>query len=597
MLPPWLRRGGPLLAILLVGALVRVAYVAATADDPRYRAPTPGLDIDLHLQAARELGLGPEDGPPIALMMASTPAYPALLALLMQVVGDQLLGLRLAQGLLSLLLPVGLYLAGRRVRDRGAGLAAAGLWALYAPLVHFDVHLEKSVLELGPLALALALLFLPAATTGRQALVRGLGLGVALAIMTASQLGAIIVAATVLLAVLVFQPGARRLRLITAASALVLVLGVLGGIQAWRHAQPEPVCRAQTGVHVRVGFHHGAHGAYSRVESIPAYPYGHVFHAHMVAELAEGRRLDDAASNGWHVRQAWAWIRDHAGPATGMLLRKLRLVVSDFEAKGNDFFPDLVERVTLLRYLPVSFGVLLMLAMLGLLVLATRPPEGDAARWRPRRAGGVLALVLAACMLPALVTFVTWRYRLPMVVPMLLLAGVATAEVVARLGRWLGGQRVASRRELGASLAVLALAGLATFWPAPADVVSEMRSVSARNLGDSVRAETDVLILASVESRPASVERLRKRAELLIGLTRYREAYQASADYIAAADPVSDANVVASYLRLSAWLGRSERLTTLLARLTPRTRQEVYQLVGPTELAWLRRFAGLPERP
>ncbi len=59
--------------IFLLALSLRLGFIWQTHDIPEFRTPTPGLDIDVHWQAARELRRLDREVPNFALKMASAP--------------------------------------------------------------------------------------------------------------------------------------------------------------------------------------------------------------------------------------------------------------------------------------------------------------------------------------------------------------------------------------------------------------------------------------------------------------------------------------------------------------------------------------------
>jgi hypothetical protein len=390
----------------------------------------------------------------------------------------------------------------------------------------------------------------------------------------------VVAALTVCIAVRT-SPGWPR-RLATLGVAVALPLVALAGMSAWRHAEPHgPLCRAQSGVHVRIGFQPGATGYYHQLADVPASPIGHVFVAHMAAELHRGQRLSDVESNRVFTGVAWDWIQDEPGAATLLVLRKLRAAFSAFEPPANDSMVVLAAHAPVLRWLPATHGVLVVLAALGLLVLLWRPSR--------RRVALLLLAVLAATVVPLVVTFVTWRYRLPMLVPLLLLAGLAVAELVRGA---LAFARTGARppaRQLVAGGVLAVLVALANHGPVDEDTLRTIDEITAQNLARSEQVAPRLAELRQLDAQPDTPARARRRAMLLTELHRHGEAYVEARRALAGQpDDVQAAGIV---LRLDAWLGRADEARAVLAALPVASRQAAGRVAGTTELRWLERFA------
>ena len=83
------------------------------------------------------------------------PLYPYFLGTLYAMAGRSLLMVRICQAIIGSLACVLLGLAGRRFFSRPIGLIAGLLLALYAPAIFFDSLLQKSVLDVFFICLAL----------------------------------------------------------------------------------------------------------------------------------------------------------------------------------------------------------------------------------------------------------------------------------------------------------------------------------------------------------------------------------------------------------------------------------------------------------
>ena len=164
--PPSPRFRWVLLAILLAGAALRLAYVAAqAAHDPWFA--NPAFDGAYYLNWARAWA-GQGGGPDGAFYLA--PLYPWLLSWWLRAGGESFGLLYLLQHGLGLATAGLIAVAGRRRLGEGAALAAAALYLLHAPLLFFASR------PLGE-SLALFLLFAAVAAAWRAGPASGLAAG------------------------------------------------------------------------------------------------------------------------------------------------------------------------------------------------------------------------------------------------------------------------------------------------------------------------------------------------------------------------------------------------------------------------------------
>ncbi len=118
--------------VLVLALVIRLGYVYVQVNHGLFRVATMAPDSHRYLNLARHLldqGFFSYDGrQPTA---ADTPGYPLFLAGLRAVLGPGLIWIYLAQALLSAATVWLVFLLGRRFFSEGAGLAAAGLAAVY----------------------------------------------------------------------------------------------------------------------------------------------------------------------------------------------------------------------------------------------------------------------------------------------------------------------------------------------------------------------------------------------------------------------------------------------------------------------------------
>ncbi len=124
-----------------------------------------------------------------------------------------------------------------------------------------------------------------------------------------------------------------------------------------------------------------------------------------------GRELTLAESSDYWRRRALAFAREEPLQYFGLLARKAYLFLHAYERGDNHSFYAMREAVPYLRWIPLGFGWILPFAVLGCWV-----NRRDWARI------GIVPLFAATYAVGVILFFVTARYRLPVVPPLLLLA-------------------------------------------------------------------------------------------------------------------------------------------------------------------------------
>ena len=427
--------------LLLAAVALRVALWAQSSALPFLDAPL--YDSDVYLHQARQLRAGRFGDPSL---VAYSPLYGWVLALLgVRVPLTIALQLALGTGTLGLVV----LLARRRAGDV-AGLGAGLLWLGYGLPLFYETKILSETLGLALGAGGLALFVEGAERRSASAMARlSFAAGVVLALSTVAR-------ASMLFALLLYplcalprlpslaqgvggaieatprSPTSRRWRLARAASVAAGIALVLGANGLWN--------RAHTGLFVpvilvsrtaAVATQHDWRGDF-RVFSETGVTGGDVSPWDVVRQ-AEERLREQHQGKAMEVRGAPLWGVDLAG-WIHRAPRKLLATLSDRETTFDYGYYGERSEVPVLGALPVSFGLLWVLALGGTAGLALR-----------RRRAGLMTLwplvpLIAGTLVTTTLFYPTSRYRLPMALPLVLLA----AELVPSLGalrRRAGGSR------------------------------------------------------------------------------------------------------------------------------------------------------------
>jgi len=340
------------------------------------------------------------------------------------------------QAILGALGPALAFGIGRALYSGAVGVLAAVLTCLYTPSIFYEALLVK--FGLLPFSVAAALLCLARARRSGAPAWAVLS-GAALGVLAALRVNALLVLPVAILWLVVPVRGLRaRLRtaLLVCGGAL-LVLGPVTARDAV--ASRRGLGTSLWGIHFYIGANPEADGTYAPVSGIREDVVGHVVDARRIAERLERRPLTaHEVSMHWY-RKGLAFIRAQPLAYVRLQGKKLRrMLEADEQGSFGDDFHDhqAISRVLGLPLL--SFGAIVPLGVLGLLVTL--------ARGRP----ALLPLFTLAYVVSLLPFFVTGRYRLPLVPPLLVLAAEALCWIEAAVRR-----RAAPA--LGAAAVVIAL--------------------------------------------------------------------------------------------------------------------------------------------
>ncbi|TMA50754.1 MAG: glycosyltransferase family 39 protein [Deltaproteobacteria bacterium] len=425
--------------VVTVALTLRLLHLHAVArlllDEP----PEVGMDRWLSTHIAEAVARGDWLGGWSA-DYDSAPGYGYLLGALFRLSDRHWLPPLLLQVALGALACLLVYDLGRRLWSPTAGLLASALLALYGPALFYETLLVKfSLLTVTVAALLVCVVRAAERDRARWMLLGGLALGLLVMLRGNAALVAVPCAWWVVRGRPVWA-GLRSVALFVAGAALVL------GPLAFRDHLAAARGRGTSlwGIHFYIGTNADADGTYMPVPGVREDVVGHVIDARQLAEEAEGRRLTPAEVS-WHwFRRGVAAIRANKLAWAALELHKLRLALSGGEdGSFGDDFGDSVDASWVLRLPLVTFGSIVPLALLGL-ILSLR-----------RRRALLLPWFVVAYLVSLLPFFITGRYRLPVVVPMIVLAAVALDWCAAELRAERGPALVVAALILAVSLSLL----------------------------------------------------------------------------------------------------------------------------------------------
>jgi 4-amino-4-deoxy-L-arabinose transferase-like glycosyltransferase len=435
------------LGIFLLALAVRVLYVLALRDHPRFDAPI--MDPGYHLAWARSMAEGVEfqSGP-----FFRAPLYPMALAAMLKCTGGSLLGVRLIQAVLGAATAALTYRLGARVAGEGAGRIAGIVVATAWTLVAFDAELLIPVLLLPILLAALELTVI-----WRERAAAGVGGPLSLLVGVLFGLAAIARPNVLLYMPVLFFGALLWFR--QARPAVWLTLGTLLPIvPVTVHNVLEgdgSLIATQGGVNFWIGNNPSSDGSAAIVPGTRDGWWEGYFDSIALAEADEGRELKATEVSAHYRAKALNWMSSEPGNALAHLLSKGRLLFANAELANNQDMRFLAfHTLPALRYSPARWAVLFGLGAVGLALLCF---GGSAPRRRGGRVITTFAVVYAASVV---LFFVNARFRLPLVPILSIGSGALLMAVVERLRarHWAGAVAI--------GLPALALSALSFIDPA-----------------------------------------------------------------------------------------------------------------------------------
>jgi tetratricopeptide (TPR) repeat protein len=359
------------------------------------------------------------------------PLYPYVLGFLQTILGHDLWTIRLAQIFLGSLSCALIFLAGRRLISREAGIAAGVILAGYAPAIFFDGLIEKSVLDLFLLALLLALVSL---IIDKPAWPLWLAAGIVVALLGLSRENALVLVVVVTLWIaLYFRSDSARTRLRWAAiffAGLLLVLLPVG-LRNYTVGGEFKLTTSQFGPNFYIGNNPAADGTYWSIRKLIGESQFEGKDSKRLAERATGRQLTAGEVSDYWFGKSLEFIQSQPGNWLALTAKKWLMVWNSRELEDSDDFYIYRQWSWLLNVLGTMahFGILAPMAAAGLWLT----------RHQWRRLWPLYAMIIALAASVA-AFYVFGRYRYPLVPVLALFAGAAVAELWRRYkkGEWHG---------------------------------------------------------------------------------------------------------------------------------------------------------------
>ena len=395
------------------------------------------------------------------------PLYPYFLGAVYTTLGHSLLAARIVQAIIGAAACLLLGLAAERLFSRRAGWVAGLGLAIYAPAIFFDALIQKTVLDV--FFVCLAMWILSRLIESPAAARVWLGLGMAIGGLTLTRENALVLAAVVLAWIAL---RGRRRRAAAAAFVLGLAL-VLVPVAVRNYAVGGGfyLTTSQFGPNFYIGNNPRSDGTYVSLRPGRGAPEYERQDATELAEHALGRSLTPSEVSSYWTDRALGFMTSRPGEWITLQGRKFLLLWNADEMLDTESLETHAESSTLLRVGAWfgHFGLLVPLAVVG--VIAT---------WRERRRLWIFHAMAIAYAASVIVFYVFARYRFPLV-PFLML--FASAGIV-RGGAFIRASSPAGR----VALAVTAVA-VAIFanWPVLSPAL--MRAVTENNLAAALQED------------------------------------------------------------------------------------------------------------
>jgi Flp pilus assembly protein TadD len=414
-LPPLWAIPGSLAVLLVAAALFRAVYFYLYAQNSIL---FDGLILDSKVYDAwgQALARGEWIGREAFYF---PPLYPYLLGLLFLAAGHTLAGVYLLQALLGLINLFLIYRIGMATYNERVGLLAAVAAALYGPFAFFEMKVLGTTLGLTLDLAALALMVGAerASLSGRRVLGRWLWSGVVIGLAAECIPGSILLAP-----LYAAWLGLRRW-----SAAVALLAGTfLATLPVLAHnlyvaSDPLPLS-GQGGLTFYQGNNPKASGLYSVPPGFTGSPETQAVEEQSKAERETGHPMRRSEISAHFLRKGLAFIAD--SPARWLVLegKKLLALFGDYEASTEYSLYFERQQVPWLHVLFLPFAVIAATGLAGALLGG-----------RPRPPGSALLLYAVHAAAIPLIFYVSGRYRLPLVPPLLIYGAAFCDRLLADL--------------------------------------------------------------------------------------------------------------------------------------------------------------------
>ena len=435
------------------------------------------------------------------------PLYPYLLGIIYAIAGRHLLLVRILQALVGSGSCALLALAAARLFSRRAGIVAGVMLAVYAPAIFFDGLLQKSVMDVFFVCLALWLISRSEGTAesaktaeknadknGSQRSQRSprfllyVALGLTMGGLALTRENALVFIVVIL--AWIFVTGLEAGGWGLTAKRATLFLGGLAIVLAPVAARNRCVdggfyiTTSQFGPNLYIGNNASADGTYQSLRFGRGAPEYERQDATDLAERALGKRLTPAEVSSYWTGKALDFITSKPGAWLALTGRKVALLWNATEMLDTESQEAHAEWSLPLRILGLvgHFGILVPLAVCGLVVT-----------WPMRSRLWILYAMTLAYAASVVLFYVFARYRYPLVPPLILFAAAGLVEACDFFVARGFGPAVADLKACatapGHLRTLAAIVAVAVFCNWPMLSTTLMRAVTETNLGVALQAE------------------------------------------------------------------------------------------------------------
>ena len=484
---PWwslrLRGRTALLGIAFVALACRLVVLAQLGGHPMLR-PEGVLDDAAYVQMAQRVASGDLLLGPDAYALA--PLYTYFLGMIFALTGSSIAASRVVQALLGAIAVAFVMQTAAAWFGKRAGMAAGALAALTGVFVFNEMLILQSALD--PFLTSLAL-FGVARAMHRQSTLAFAAAGLSLGALALNRPNAVVCVIAIALIWLLVR---RSRAAVGQSAALVLGAALLIAPVAIRNRVVSGewvLITSHGGLNFYIGNGEGADGTWRQVDGVTPSIEGQTRDVRLVAGKALQHAVSSAEASDYFYALAWKWIDAHPAAWLRLMAWKTALICNGTEVALNYSYAYFSrDESSLLSILIVGPWLIIPLGVFGLVAGAVRQPRDTYITW---------ASFAPIYALSVIAFFVSSRYRLPLLVPLLIGSGAA----IDLLFEWT--RERAERWRVAAAAGLLALFVFVN-WPMPIDDgrLRQSEEVVIRLITDGRFADAEARIAAAESVHP-----------------------------------------------------------------------------------------------
>jgi len=405
-----------LIAILLLGLVFRIIFLIEFRSTPFYRHPT--LDAKYYDQLAGSVASG-KLAQDRAFFMG--PLYPYSMGLLYFVFGHHYIIPRIAQMLLGLACCLFVYRLGRALFASAVGLVAAGIYAIYKPVLFY----EQTLLSETPMALTcVILLYVVAAQRQKSRLLSWFLIGTLLGINALLRGNVLLFAPVLMIWILVceYRDNRHSFVLTSLKKILTFLLGLSISIlpvtlHNYAAEKDFVLISSNAGFNFYIGNHEGATGLF---EIPPLVDMDQDPSGSRVAEADQGRYpLKSSEVSSYWSSRAVKFIRQNPGDFIRLLVKKLYFFWGQTEIAQIYSMNLMKGFMPILTWPLPGFYIIGPLSLMGM----------GLCLFKPDRRKILIVLFVHIYVLSFLPFFLTARYRIPVIPVLCIFSSVAIVHL------------------------------------------------------------------------------------------------------------------------------------------------------------------------